>query len=564
MSTINFEYKGIGQILKSGKLKVPKNQREYSWTTEHVEDLCHDIALAIREGQESYFLGTIVLTQKEKGRLEVVDGQQRLATCSIVLAVIRDLMNDDMTAAALTGLIEDNYLISIDIDTEEEQANLILNDRDHTCYLESVLKREEIRPAKPRVDGASNKRIVDAKRAVRKFFNALLLPIPESERKDLLKTWINFLDASAKLITLKVPDELNAYVMFETLNDRGLKVSKADLVKNYLYAKSGDQRLEEVQRHWGSMIATLEASGQDDSLIDYLRHLCTISYGLTREKELFRKIKDNVNSQATAVTFSAQLKDFSIDFSAMLSRDHAKWNTYPPSIRNSLRTLAIFNVTQVRHLSLAVAHYFPKKEADKAFKMIVSWIVRLTIASAGKVGRVEDRYAKMAHRIHGDITFRTANALADDIIPDLATDDEFRKAFAIARVKKPTLSRYYLETIERQLIGENTPALIPNEDTNIVNLEHVVPQNPAGKWGEMSLEEASSIWTRLGNQTLLKAKENSLIGNQDFTIKKPVLEESCFQISKKMGSHAKWTGEDITAHQEFMAEHAVKCWPLRY
>src|SRR4051812_40172310 len=91
MNTIEFELKGIGKVLSSGNLKVPRNQREYSWEEEHVIDLCNDLYEASRKHKTSYFLGTVVLTTSKHNALEVVDGQQRLATIAIMLSVIRDI-----------------------------------------------------------------------------------------------------------------------------------------------------------------------------------------------------------------------------------------------------------------------------------------------------------------------------------------------------------------------------------------------------------------------------------------------------------------------------------------
>src|SRR5437870_5659533 len=90
---IHFEHTGIGKALKNrGRLKVPVNQREYKWEQKHVEELFHDFTKAISSSGTSYFLGTIVLTGRDEEVPEVVDGQQRLATITILLAAIRDYL----------------------------------------------------------------------------------------------------------------------------------------------------------------------------------------------------------------------------------------------------------------------------------------------------------------------------------------------------------------------------------------------------------------------------------------------------------------------------------------
>src|SRR5450432_3961006 len=87
---IGFEHKGIGSVLAHSRLAVPLNQREYKWQDEHVEALLEDFSNAIDNNQGVYFLGTIVLTRGDHDVPEVSDGQQRLATTTILLSAIRD------------------------------------------------------------------------------------------------------------------------------------------------------------------------------------------------------------------------------------------------------------------------------------------------------------------------------------------------------------------------------------------------------------------------------------------------------------------------------------------
>ena len=97
---------------------------------------------------------------------------------------------------------------------------------------------------------------------------------------------------------------------------------------------------------------------------------------------------------------------------------------------------------------LAVAHHFNKSEADKAFRLFVDWIVRMFIAGSGRVGRVENIYATLAHNIHTQTNIRTAKALSDRMAGSIANDKDFEEAFARAHVSKTKLARYYLSMLE--------------------------------------------------------------------------------------------------------------------
>ena len=78
-------------MLRGNRLRVPVNQREYKWSSENVVDMLQDLANAMKAGRESYFMGTIVMTRFSDEEWEVADGQQRLATTTIILCVIRDI-----------------------------------------------------------------------------------------------------------------------------------------------------------------------------------------------------------------------------------------------------------------------------------------------------------------------------------------------------------------------------------------------------------------------------------------------------------------------------------------
>src|SRR4051794_7546196 len=95
LGRIDYDMVGIGSLVARDEFRVPIYQRSYAWPGEAVEEFFYDLQLALDEGAPDYFLGTIVLTpSKEDRRTVVIDGQQRLATTSILLAVIRDLWGD--------------------------------------------------------------------------------------------------------------------------------------------------------------------------------------------------------------------------------------------------------------------------------------------------------------------------------------------------------------------------------------------------------------------------------------------------------------------------------------
>ena len=129
---IAFQQLGLGSVLKQYRLTVPPNQREYAWTDREVMQLCRDFAKAISDGEPGYFLGTIVTIPRPDGTLEVVDGQQRLATTAILLAAIRDYLigKEDVIVEA----IDNDFLTGIDRQRRARVPKLRLNSDDNALF----------------------------------------------------------------------------------------------------------------------------------------------------------------------------------------------------------------------------------------------------------------------------------------------------------------------------------------------------------------------------------------------------------------------------------------------
>ncbi len=556
-----FEFKGIGTLLKSGRLKIPPNQREYSWEDKHISDLFQDFQNAIRNKQGLYFLGTIVISKGSKSVPEVVDGQQRLATTTILLAAIRDYfyLNNHKE---FQDAIDSEYLFKFDREQVEIVPKLSLNIDDNEYFKNRIIalpKSQEralaqaTKESHRRIDFASNKAhdlIQDLVKGQTDFRNI----------KDLLNEWIDFIDSKATIIQLTVPDEVNAFMMFETLNDRGLKTSQADLVKNYLFHEA-DDRIQEAQQKWSKMIAMLDTLGIEDIVMTYLRHLVITLYGPTREKEIFEKIQSEVHGRSQSIIFLDKLADYADSYAAILTPTHAKWGFYPIQMSEAIMILRDLKVQQIRPLMLAVAKHFEQPEVIVAFRSFINWTVRFLIAGGMRGGQLEDAYGDKAHQVAlGNI--KTIKDLLVSLQTVIPSDGEFRTAFANARVSQHNLARYYLRALERQLTKINLPELVPSQDVSFVNLEHILPQEPSDKWLNIDAETADAFTKRIGNLTLLRTKTNADFGNADFQTKRLEFSKSPILITQRICDFENWGPNEIIERQKKLADLAVETWSL--
>ena len=197
----------------------------------------------------------------------------------------------------------------------------------------------------------------------------------------------------------------------------------------------------------------------------------------------------------------------------------------------------------MRPLLLAVATRFSEKEAAHAFKFLISLGVRLLIASTTRSGSVELPLAGAANAAFKE-EIATARDLKHKLQGITPTDDEFYMAFEIMNVSKANLARYYLRSLEMAAKGEAEPCFMPNDDRAIINLEHILPRKPAANWPNFNDEEVAIYSRRVGNVTLLRAKENSDLRSDAFRDKKKVYKHSPFvltsQPEKFMGGWWAW------------------------
>ncbi|WP_063588620.1 DUF262 domain-containing protein [Achromobacter ruhlandii] len=552
---ISIQLDGISNVLKTRRFRVPAYQRSYAWETEHVEALLADVNDAIKSKEKEYFLGSIVVTGPVERRYEVVDGQQRLTTVSLLISAIRDRFRDEGDHEAETS-VRNDFLANVDRKTKEREPKLALNAVDNELYQELIESSAEIDVS--RYPRQSHKRLLAAAACMRKYIDELCVQSRDSD--ETLHEWLDYLETNLKVILVIAPDDSNAFVIFETLNDRGLELAISDLLKNYLFHRSGD-KIQETQNRWLTMVATLESASDDPLVVTYLRHFAMSKYGLVREKELFGIIRKKVTSKKLALQFSTELSNAAKTYAGLINTDSELWTGYDQATREAVYALNLLGMVQVRPLLLAILDKFEPKKVSAAFKRLVAVAVRFQIVGGAGGGTLEKIYSDAAKGVsEGKLSS------IDDILKGfstLPTDPVFISAFSTASISKQSLARYYLRMLESGVPGASRE-LVPSTDSGRVNLEHVLPINPSEKWMESWLpDDAKAFQRRLGNLAIMATKINSAIGNEDFATKKAAFEQSAFHFTKAIARESVWDHSAIERRQAAMAECAAKVWSVR-
>jgi hypothetical protein len=563
---IQFHAHGIGDVLQANRLFVPANQRPYAWEDDQVEQLFQDLGAAILEDNKAYFLGTIVLANSEEGQLLVADGQQRLATVTILIAAIRDYLASTgaPNEKAAATKYEQQYLLEFDEHHNDFEPKLTLNIEDRDFFEKYILAAPDTSQrimVEPK--GSSHNRLTVAAKVAQKQVQSIIGGLSRADGAKRLFTWIDFLRNKAMLIVIRVPKYLDAYKMFETLNDRGLRASQIDLLKNYIFSEASASFQSEVQPRWASMVGIIESIGNDELLLTYVRHFWIMRHGPTIEDDLAEDFREEVKGRSAAREIVLQLEEEANDYVALLTPlEHPRIAELGRESRAAISAMTtILRVVQIRPLLLAIIRKFSVAEARLALESCLSWSVRFMIAGGGGGGVLDKRYGELAYAVFKkEVT--TASQLSERMRAYVPTDVEFRDAFRNAQISKTVVARYFLHSFESFRRGEARPQLgyFEMPETSM-NLEHILPVKPQDGWN-ISADDAQSYYKRVGNMALLSAKLNSKIGSSVFSEKKVIFGASTFLTTQEIADCSEWTIREIQDRQNGFAESAAAVWPL--
>ena len=368
---------GIGHVLRDRPLEVPPYQRSYTWTDEEVSLFIGDLQASQGALEASYFIGTIVVTPSGGNRLVVIDGQQRLATTVMLFAAISKAFHDagDEHRASV---IESQYVASRSLETNQLEARLHLNDEDEAFFSSLILD-----PAPREPERQSHRRLLRANQLLQAAVS------DEIERsgthwKDTLLRWVTFLDAQVQVILVVADNDADAFLLFETLNDRGVDLTVADLLKNHLFGLAR-ANVAEVEQPWLAAVENLDTD-EDKTFTTFVRHYWSSIRGATREKELYRSLKRYVRSEEQAVELATDLELASIQYAALSNPNHDYWQRLDPEPLDAVGILLSLGLEQNRPLLLAAMGLFEPNELGRLVEGLVCWSVRGLIVGGNIVG----------------------------------------------------------------------------------------------------------------------------------------------------------------------------------
>ena len=552
-STIKSEQRALGALLSDKRpLRVPAYQRNFSWTISEINDLWDDLRGIIYESHDDYFLGSMVFIHKSDNSLEVVDGQQRLATVSLLLAAIRDGFKG-VNDGPRSDHVEIQYLCSRDLKTMEASPKLSLNEMDNEIFtkiIEGGLSIEDIK------DLSKDKTIFESNRLIAKTYITLY----ESVRKgssdfsdlDYMSNLVEAITENVSCIQIITNTEDSAYVLFETLNDRGLELTLSDMLKNFLFSKAG-RRIEEAKHKWTE---TTTLVGQRH-LKTFIRHEWMSRFGQIREKQLYKKIKEQIRSNPKTIEYLDDLRDAAKVYDAIRNPEHDIWAEYGTKCRKLLEEVLLLGTVQCYPLIMST--YFVKpRDMVSVLEWIVCLTVRYSIICAKGTGNLETTYARASsHMRQPDAKSREVKEIIMNIWP---SDDEFKISFSEKTLTTPRIIKYMLAKIETHLSEDNS--LIPNPES--LTVEHILPKKPDKEWPQQFREDTflTETCNRIGNLTILTDPMNRGAQSKGFANKKKIYAKSNYKITQQLLDYSEWNEETIFSRQKSLSDLAAKIWVI--
>lgn len=567
MSATNFktENNTYRKLIGNGlTYQIPRFQRDYSWTDEEWEDLWADIVGTVQEGGEpAHYMGYLVLQSQDEKSFDVIDGQQRLTTLSlIVLAALKNLKrlidegkNPDQNQQRLTQ-IRSTYIGYLDPVTLVTRSKLTLN-RNNDSYFQSYLVPLGHLPVRG---------FRASEHALRKAFEWYEKRIRDHVRRQggdegvALASLIETMSDRLFFTVISVTDELNAYKVFETLNARGVRLSSTDLLKNYLFSilhknNAHAHEMAVLENRWESMVTRLGS----ESFPDFLRSHWNSRKTFVRQSDLFKTIRGKVADRAAVFELLRGMEEDMDTYLALTNPEGSHWSAALKALAQQLR---MFRVRQPFPLILAAHRALPPEQFAKVLRGCVVIALRYNVIGNQPTNEQERVYYAAAQKIQQGHALNAAQVLAS--LQEIYPKDEAFKAVFSDKVIRTTDSRnnrvvrYLLCELERQHSTQDW-----DFESDAFNVEHVLPQNPAAGWDQFSDEEAEAMVYRIGNMALLAKGANKDIGNAGYAAKRPVLQASEFGLTRKLAEeNQEWTPARIAARQKLLAKLASAVWRI--
>src|ERR1039458_360884 len=540
---------------------IPGDQSPYACGTLKAEELLDDLLAAMQagggsvEGISPYFLGSIVLIKKKEKepQADVVDGQQRLTTLTILLAAIRASVDGD-TAAEITRLIYEKASPIRGI--KEDRLRLTLRDRDRDFFRDYIQRRDGICNLVKLSDKLKDSQFNI--RANAELYMRRLAVIPEASRPLLAQ----FVNTRCYVVVVETRDFDSAYRIFSILNSRGLDLKPTDILKSETIGGIPEEMREGYTTKWED---AEEEIGRD-AFAELFSHIRMVYRRLKPQGALIKEFRQHVAAEMQPTEFIDNvLLPMTKAYGEILYAAYES-TAYSDVVNEHLKWLnrLEFNDWVPPALAFAIRYRQNPPAMAAFFRDLERLAYALLIQHAGINERIE-KFSQLTSAVVEGRDVQAGNS------PLQLTPVEQQRVYAqldgmfydnfAARARTTILLR--LDTL---LSGGG--AIYDHQN---ITVEHVLPQTPqaGSKWLEWFPDAGERLkWVhKLGNLALLTRKKNSSASNYEFETKKQSYfaknDISPFVLTTQVLDKKQWTPTVVAARQKDLLALLEEHWRLK-
>lgn len=538
------------------RYEIPKFQRDYSWETEHWDDLWQDILLVLNNEENEHYMGYLVLQTSDNKKFTVIDGQQRLTTLSILILGVLKVLNDfvergiDVEANKIRiDSYRKSYIGTLNTITLISDNKLKLNRNSDEYYKNNLVLLKDL-PL--RNTNTSEKHM---RECFLWFYNKLSKQFSNGQEvAEFIETIVDKLFFTVITVT----DQINAFKVFETLNARGVQLSSSDLLKNYLFSVIDQTQphiseIEELENLWSRVIGKLG----NNKFEDYLRYYWNSKNKLVRKNQLFKTIRNVIKTKEDTFNLIRDLDD-TADLYIGLQDPNSEFWSDNFEIKKYLGELKLYQIKQTNSLLIAAFKNLNKEYFTKLVKYCSIISFRYNVIGGLNPNEQEEIYNKIAREISLNKTFNIQS-----LQPIYVQDNNFENDFSTKQFKNTTrnhkIAKYILSKIELYKYGNEI-----NPESDNYTIEHILPESADESWGDFIDEEINRCVYRLGNLTLLEKKLNREADVLNYENKKAVYLKSNSELTKEIvENYDTWNENKLAARQKELAKHAKAIWKIQ-
>jgi len=580
----------VSELIKSTYFVVPPNQREYRWGVEQLEKLWDDLITAVKEqgpggSAIGHFLGAIVVIGQEQShdsaRWEIIDGQQRLTTITILSECLRSYTSEIVDAKIRLKL--EHVLLDCVVAPNAGFVPRLKLNREDDFYCNSLFENASLESKREYWERAGDKKS-EVQTNIIRAFNFFYDSIDEelkgkdlegrqSRIRDLIETLTEFF----YVLVVRTANLSLAYRLFETLNERGLDLSQADLIKNVLLEhamSSGGNVVESVTKLWEVFIDNSE-SQPDNKKLD-LPQLIQFSFTYRHDRVKKEMIFEEVSKVLSSTTIRA------LDFAQEFSRDSLNWREFLlgdlkgwDAELEDLR-YAIVDPLWKSHCASFIMAIMDKHGSDvallkKYLTLAENYLFRQGLIAKDSVGSLQEFFGEASAMVRANLSLVEVS----NYFSRKSSNERFVENFSRAAVSNIRQAFYIIWKIENYI--EPILDVKPRNNNASQRVEFIMPKKPGVEWsGVQEKEGYNGYLNRIGNLLMLPAEVNQRVKNKALSVKFEnsdnldyLRSKLSLPVSVAKNTHSwlekgEWTFDSIAKRQLYLAEtYAVDVWPLK-